>query len=55
MVREIRLLGPRELESLFPNDRLLLERFLLMPKSLVALNRPVFCPSGAEGQLGFDL
>jgi hypothetical protein len=40
IIREIRLLGPREVKSLFPNDRLLLERFLLMPKSLVTFDRP---------------
>jgi len=38
IVREIRLLRPKELKSLFPDDRLLLERFLLMPKSLVVFD-----------------
>jgi hypothetical protein len=40
MVRGIRLLRQRDLKNLFPNDRLLLERFLWMPKSLVTFDRP---------------
>ncbi len=37
-IAEIRLLGPGELQQMFPGGRLISERFLGLPKSLVATN-----------------
>jgi hypothetical protein len=39
-LRDIRLLGPRELRELFPAARILRERFLGVTKSLIAIRRP---------------
>jgi len=38
-LNEIRLLGPREFRLLFPDAEILVERFLGLPKSLIALRR----------------
>ena len=38
-LRDIRLLGPRELRALFPAARILRERFLGVTKSLIAIRR----------------
>lgn len=37
MVEEIRLLSKREMQELFPDCRIITERFLLMPKSYIAV------------------
>ncbi|GAH54453.1 unnamed protein product, partial [marine sediment metagenome] len=37
LVDEIRLLSKREMEELFPDCRIVTERFLLMPKSYIAV------------------
>jgi hypothetical protein len=54
MVREIQLLRPRELKILFPDDRLLLERFLLMSKSLVTFDQRRLFPPQREGRVASE-
>ncbi|MGO9009410.1 MAG: methyltransferase domain-containing protein [Bryobacteraceae bacterium] len=44
-LRDVRLLGPRELRALFPEARILRERVLGVAKSLVALRRAGQCPA----------
>lgn len=39
-LRDIRLLGPREMRGLFPGARLIRERFCGIAKSLIAVRRP---------------
>jgi len=44
-LRDIRLLGPRELRALFPESRILRERVLGVTKSLVAVSRRPYLPN----------
>jgi hypothetical protein len=38
-LKEIRLLSPKEFRNLFPDARIVIERFAGLPKSMVAVRR----------------